>query len=99
MVHDFPGSDTTGHAICCQVLPLESPAVPWSPPQSWRHFEDRTRTPTLAGGRLCLDGVWDDGKDRQDREMTRRALCGRLFENWKVPKALAEEGYDVVWVG
>src|SRR6058998_2813790 len=32
MVNDFPRSGSTRRAICCQVLPLESPAVLWSLP-------------------------------------------------------------------
>ena len=45
MAHDFRCNRLT---LCCHVPVFESPGVPWSPLQSWRHFGDEAGTLTAS---------------------------------------------------
>src|SRR5262249_17304082 len=67
--------------MCCLVpisSPLASPAVPWSPTQSWRHFGDALALPCGAG--LEGDAIFLDGEGASvdgDRPFLDRGRAGR----------------------
>jgi len=47
--NDFGFYDMTTFELPHRFDSLESPPVPWSPPQSWRHFGDGINTAVLTG--------------------------------------------------